>query len=704
MFENNLIPDPKWEKIPQIETSTIAKGGLGGAANAQAQAILNNIEYTKRHTILVFDTLAEAQVAAATLPDDQKVEAPFKGRTAKFAVTNGSLSFMEFIGSPLLTSDKWILSGDWQPGSQSAIDTLCLMLKSASEKHPDASLHACVGDVANAATNPTTGSMYEFGYPVIRSSVEQNSRLKWDSMFFIPGNHDRDGTGAGAFERAWSFRTYREYVGPEYFEVRKGNFTLLCIGDMAGQNSGEAFEHVLQWFEKRLQDSVGRNVMVFIHQPISGTFSSSPDDTQVDSARLIASIEKYDNIAAICSGHIGQPTQSMVKHGTTFVNLNLNPPRDVLDTWVYSTFEFSHGEQSGSIRRWNPATGDELVSVPINLRHKAEVGPITFDGRNEAPDTSPIVRDTHTVYRSLSNYRFKDTDNKWKPTPGVHWLQDLIAGDDSNDAVPNGFGVGIRFMVPGAAATTTGGSYDNYATPAYGAGGGVAAVRLTSDQTEYYSAVRVFARPIGQDKFDQTLYPVCDFKWSSAFATRGQFFPQGGNVVTGTDVSSIPGTSDTGALNYAALTSGGEVRGYRDSAVSFQMGRSGSDGAVAQIRKNGVAVGSISVTANATTFNTTSDATLKTDKGLSDSTQAVGRIQSVRIHDYEWKSTGESDRGVFAQELHETHPLAVTVGGDEIVEGESIYRPWSVDYSKLVPDLVLALQSALKRIEQLESK
>ena len=69
MFENSLVPDPKWEKIPQIETSTIAKGGLGGAANAQAQAILNNIEYTKRHTTLVFETLAEAQAAAATLPD-----------------------------------------------------------------------------------------------------------------------------------------------------------------------------------------------------------------------------------------------------------------------------------------------------------------------------------------------------------------------------------------------------------------------------------------------------------------------------------------------------------------------------------------------------------------------------------------------------------------------------------------------------------
>ena len=69
MFINDLVPDPKWEPIPQIEKSTIAQGGLGGAANAQAQAILNNIEKTKKHTTLVFGSLVEAQSAAATLPE-----------------------------------------------------------------------------------------------------------------------------------------------------------------------------------------------------------------------------------------------------------------------------------------------------------------------------------------------------------------------------------------------------------------------------------------------------------------------------------------------------------------------------------------------------------------------------------------------------------------------------------------------------------
>lgn len=69
MFINDLVPDPKWEPIPQIELSTIARGGVGGSANAQAQALLNNIEQNKKHNMFMFASLAEAEAAALVLPD-----------------------------------------------------------------------------------------------------------------------------------------------------------------------------------------------------------------------------------------------------------------------------------------------------------------------------------------------------------------------------------------------------------------------------------------------------------------------------------------------------------------------------------------------------------------------------------------------------------------------------------------------------------
>lgn len=102
MFENNLVPDPKWERIPQIETSTIAKGGLGGAANAQALALLNNIEKTKRHSVLVFGTLSEAQTAAATLPEGAAVIV--EGKSQGHAVSG---VFVEDTGVPVHTLQSY---------------------------------------------------------------------------------------------------------------------------------------------------------------------------------------------------------------------------------------------------------------------------------------------------------------------------------------------------------------------------------------------------------------------------------------------------------------------------------------------------------------------------------------------------------------------------------------------------------------------
>ena len=61
----------------------------------------------------------------------------------------------------------------------------------------------------------------------------------------------------------------------------------------------------------------------------------------------------------------------------------------------------------------------------------------------------------------------------------------------------------------------------------------------------------------------------------------------------------------------------------------------------------------------------------------------------------------QHDIGAFAQELYQVYPSAVTKGGwlledgsmsDTEVEG-SYYQAWSVDYSKLIPLLILSIQN-----------
>jgi hypothetical protein len=97
-----------------------------------------------------------------------------------------------------------------------------------------------------------------------------------------------------------------------------------------------------------------------------------------------------------------------------------------------------------------------------------------------------------------------------------------------------------------------------------------------------------------------------------------------------------------------------------------------------------------SITHNGTTtvnYGTSSDKRLKNDLG---ETKDVSVILDTVIHDFEWKNDGNKlDRGVFAQEAYNVKPSAVTVGGDDVGADGTLLKPWSVDYSKYVPDLIV---------------
>ncbi|MGN6658759.1 MAG: tail fiber domain-containing protein, partial [Achromobacter mucicolens] len=108
-----------------------------------------------------------------------------------------------------------------------------------------------------------------------------------------------------------------------------------------------------------------------------------------------------------------------------------------------------------------------------------------------------------------------------------------------------------------------------------------------------------------------------------------------------------------------------------------------------------------------TAYNINSDYRLKNVTGNADPAEALARIMRVSIREFTWKLDGRKDRGVIAHELAESHPNAVTGEKDAMVDmpgyPDSIL-PQSVDYSKLVPDLVAAIQAQQKTIEHLESQ
>lgn len=108
---------------------------------------------------------------------------------------------------------------------------------------------------------------------------------------------------------------------------------------------------------------------------------------------------------------------------------------------------------------------------------------------------------------------------------------------------------------------------------------------------------------------------------------------------------------------------------------------------------NGV-VGSISTSGTLTSFNVTSDYRLKQDfKEFN----GLDLVSQIKVYDYEWKADNSRMNGVIAHELQEVVPYAVT--GEKDAE-----QMQSVDYSKLVPILVQAIQELKAEIEILKNK
>jgi len=172
-----------------------------------------------------------------------------------------------------------------------------------------------------------------------------------------------------------------------------------------------------------------------------------------------------------------------------------------------------------------------------------------------------------------------------------------------------------------------------------------------------------------------------------------------GTLLVGRTTAGLTNTSGTTIYGGAVLV---ESNGYL-----FYGNRTTSDGLFMGIRRNNVDVGSITVTTSATAFNTSSDYRLKTDfkdyNGLS-------LINSIKTYDYAWAIDNTRAYGVKAHELQELLPYMVFGEKDATNEDDSI-KPQAVDYSKLVPVLVKAIQelsaentSLINRIEALENK
>jgi hypothetical protein len=104
--------------------------------------------------------------------------------------------------------------------------------------------------------------------------------------------------------------------------------------------------------------------------------------------------------------------------------------------------------------------------------------------------------------------------------------------------------------------------------------------------------------------------------------------------------------------------------------------------------------GKITISGTAVAYNTTSDYRLKED--LKDF-NGLDLVSNIPVYDYKWKVDESRSYGVMAHELQEVLPQAV-VGEKDAEEMQS------VDYSKIVPVLIKAIQELTAKVAILEQK
>jgi hypothetical protein len=112
----------------------------------------------------------------------------------------------------------------------------------------------------------------------------------------------------------------------------------------------------------------------------------------------------------------------------------------------------------------------------------------------------------------------------------------------------------------------------------------------------------------------------------------------------------------------------------------------------------GTPIGNISrvTTTNAVVYNTTSDQRLKSN--IVDANPVLDKLMTVRVRQFDWTDGDlHQDAGFIAQELA---PILSGI----VTEGKTKEDMWQMDYSRLTPYLVKAIQELKAEVDSLKQQ
>ena len=367
----------------------------------------------------------------------------------------------------------------------------------------------------------------------------------------------------------------------------------------------------------------------------------------------------------------------------------------------------------------------------------------TFDDRYLGSKASDPTVDNDGNALVTGALYFNNTSNEMRVYDGANWIPASSAGAVS---------LILYEYTATSGQTTFSGSDDNAATLSYSVGNiqvvmnGVILDPSDFTATSGTSVVLASGAATGDllNIYAFKSFTVADTVSASAGGTfaadvtiTGAFTSQGiddnatstamtldssGNLLVGTtDTTLYNNTSGTGVCyrNGASL----DVLSASDNALILN--RTGSDGQIAEFRKSGAIVGSISVTGSSTAYNTSSDYRLKENVTYDwDATTRLKQLKPARFNfiadpdttvdgflAHECSAVPEAisgEKDAMRDEEYEVTSAVLDDDGNVVTEAvmgtRSVPDYQGIDQSKLVPLLVKTIQELEARITALEAE
>jgi len=170
---------------------------------------------------------------------------------------------------------------------------------------------------------------------------------------------------------------------------------------------------------------------------------------------------------------------------------------------------------------------------------------------------------------------------------------------------------------------------------------------------------------------------------------------QNGHLHVGKQAFSISTTGHTFTRTGEATFTSSQSQAGQESVL--YLNRQATDGAAIKFYRQNTNIGSIGVYASSTRYFTTSDRRLKTD--IQPINDAINKVMAMNPVFHKWKADPEAAavHGFIAQDMVEIVPEAVSENSDD-------KEMMAMDYGRITPVIVAALQDALKEIKSLRER